>query len=192
MCDFLKDFVYYKGFYHPKHTTIDSDQCSLSTETEQLYLVNPTDLNEIPVPDSTTSDSDSIESSSLKSVNSIDYVNDDITTNIENRVILKAKRKLNQSQVVVKSPDVKVTVDELTEQLELLDALSQVDPDTLIYCNCGYSASKRNYWYIHHGNSTSCIFVHSLLVCLLQRPGVVFYNAYKLFSSSIMFSFVFH
>ena len=57
-------------------TTINSDLCSLSTETEQLNLVNPTDLNEIPVPDSSTSDSDSSKLSSLKSVNLINYVNE--------------------------------------------------------------------------------------------------------------------
>ena len=148
--------TYYKGFYHPKHTTIDSDQCSLSTEIEQLNLVNPTDLNEIPVPDSTTSDSDSSESSSLKSVNLVNYVDGDFSTNPENRIILKAKRKYNQSQGAEMSPTFKVDVDELVEQLEILDALSKIEPDTFINCNCGYSASKRNYWYTHLDNPINC------------------------------------
>ena len=66
-CVIFLRIVYYKGFYHPKYTT-NSDQCSLSTEVEQLNSINPTDFNEIPVPDSTTSDSDSSESSSGKDV----------------------------------------------------------------------------------------------------------------------------
>ena len=117
---------------------------------------NPTDVNVVHVPESKISDSDSSESSSGGNFDLVKYVNDDSSKKIENRVKLKAKRNLGQSLNVDKSPNINVSVEELTDQLELLEAFSQVDPDTVIYCNCGYSASKRNYWYTHHVNSTNC------------------------------------
>ena len=188
ICDFLKDFIYYKGYYHPKYTA-NSDQCSLSTDIEQLdvklneatnfclstkieqlnfeldvdlkaninEIKHPTVVNVVHVPESKTSDSDSSESSSGGNFDLVKYVNNDSSKVIENRVKLKAKRNLKVGQSkVVKVPDVNVSVEELTDQLELLEAISQVDSDAMIYCNCGYTASKRNYWYQHHVNSTYC------------------------------------
>ena len=110
--------------------------------------------NFIPVPDSNETESDS-ESCSIKSVNLVNYVDGDFSTNSENRIILKAKRKLNQSQGTV-------DVDELVEQLNILDALSKVEPETLINCNCGYSASKCNSLFTHlHKPIINCCHYNS-------------------------------
>ena len=59
-CDFLRDFVYYKGFYYPKSRPKDSDESSFVTGTDQLNSINPDDFdNVIPVLDSNETESDS-------------------------------------------------------------------------------------------------------------------------------------